>query len=148
MSRGLGDVYKRQPLPNHQPKKRPGRKRPADAELLISQVKVEFKKRIDKPGGAKRAATELGVCVASFYNYVRGKSLPDFEVLRTAHEKWGIKWKYIDTSEVLRVRNVRSPKQYVFSFLDALREEDVKVVEIGPRGESVLQVVLKIRFPA
>ena len=126
--------------------KRRGRKRPAGAELLLPQVKDEFRKRMDKLS-AKKAAAELGVCLASFYNYVNGKTLPDFEVLRTAHEKWGIKWQHINTSEVLRTRNVRSPKQYVLSFLEALDEDSVEISDVGPEGETVLNIKLKVRFP-
>lgn len=35
-----------------------------------------------------------------------------------------------------------------FSFLDAVREEDVEVVKIGPKSLNVLQVTLRIRFTA
>ena len=124
-----------------------GRKRPADAQLLLTQVSDEFGKRKRKLG-AKRAADELGVCLASFYKYVRKENLPDMEVLRNAAERWGIKWIHLDPSEVLKTRKVQTAEQYVFAFLKGVREEDVEVVEIGPKSESSLQVVLKIHFPA
>ena len=126
--------------------KTPGRKRPPDAEFLLSQIKDVFKKKKDELG-AERAAKQLNVCLASFYKYVNGTNLPDMKVLRNAEEKWGIKWKYLDASEVLKIQKVRTPEQLVFSFLDALHEEDVEVVEVGPVGKSVLRVMLKIRFP-
>jgi len=128
-------------------KKRPGRKRPADAELLISQVKRCFAEKKDELG-VKKAAKQINVCPASFYNYVKGKSLPDFEVLRRAHDEWGIKWKYIDTSEILPIRKVRSAEQAVFSFLRALDEDDVEICQVGTEGETVLHIKLKVRFPA
>jgi hypothetical protein len=127
--------------------KRPGRKRPADAELLLSQVKEVFKKKKDDLG-AEKAAKQIDVGLASFYNYVNGKTLPDFEVLRRVHEKWGIKWRYIDISEILPIRKVRTPEQAVFSFLNALHEEDVEVSEVGAEGGTVLHIRLKVRFPA
>jgi len=127
--------------------KPPGRKRPADAELLISQVKKEFGKK-KKELGAKMAADQIGVCPASFYNYVNGKTLPDFEVLRRAHHEWGIKWQYIDTAEILPIRKVRTPEQAVFSFLKALDEDDVEISQVGTEGETVLHIKLKVRFPA
>jgi hypothetical protein len=127
-------------------KKRPGRKRPADAELLLSQVKAEFTKKRDELG-AKKAAEQIDVCRASFYKYVNGETLPDFEVLRRAHHEWGIKWKYIDTSEVLPIRKVRTPEQAVFSFLRALDEDNVEI-SVGTEGETVLHIKLKVHFPA
>ena len=123
-----------------------GRKRPADAELLLSQVSEAFKAKQDQLG-AKRAAKELGVCLSSFYKYVAGENVPDMDVLRAATDKWGIKWRYLDPSEVLRPLKLKTSKQLVFSFLDALREEDIEIVEVGPEGSSVLHILFKIRFP-
>jgi hypothetical protein len=128
-------------------KRHPGRKRPADADLLLSQVKEAFGNK-KKELGAENAAEQLDVGLSSFYNYVNGKTLPDFEVLRRAHEKWGIKWRYIDTSEILPIRKVRTPEQAVFSFLKALDEDDVEISQVGTEGETVLHIKLKVRFPA
>ena len=129
-------------------KGRPGRKRPADAELLLSQVKEEFGKKKDELGSVKKAAGQIGVKPSSFYNYLKGKTVPDMQVLRTAAEKWGIKWTYLDPSEILPKQKVRSPRQFVFAFLDALQEQDIEVVKVGARGQNVLQVTLNIRFSA
>lgn len=129
-------------------KGRPGRKRPADAELLLSQVREKFGIKRDELGSVKKAAAQLGVKPSSFYNYLKGKTVPDLQVLRTATEKWGIKWMYLDPSEVLPKQKVRSPKQFVFAFLDALQEQDIEVVKVGARGQNVLQVTLNIRFSA
>jgi len=74
--------------------------------------------------------------------------LADFEVLRKVHEKWGIKWRYIDTSEILPIRKVRTPEQAVFSFLKALDEDDVEISHVRTEGETVLHIKLKVRFPA
>jgi len=124
-----------------------GRKRAADAELLLQQVSAEFTKRKEQLG-AKRAAKELGVCLQSFYKYIAKENVPDIDVLRAASDKWGIRWKYLDPSEVLRPMKVKSAKQLVFSFLSEIEEDDVQVVEVAPDGTSILQIVLKIRFPA
>jgi hypothetical protein len=124
-----------------------GRKRPPDAERIISQVKEEFKKKKDKLGAA-RAAREIGVGLASFYNYINGKTVPDLEVLRRANEKWGIVWEYIDFSEVLRRQKVQSVEQLAFKFLAAVREEDIEVINVGREGNNLLRVALKIRFSA
>jgi hypothetical protein len=128
--------------------KRKGRKRPADAELLLKQVASAFSRKKNELGSVKRAAKELQVCVSSFYKYMAGENVPDMDVLRKATDKWGIKWKHLDPSEVLRPLKMRSPEQLVFSFLSAMKEEDIEVVEVSPDGTSVLQVRLKIRIPS
>jgi transcriptional regulator with XRE-family HTH domain len=127
---------------------RRGRKRLADAEFVISQVKDEFEKKAKKLGGAENAAKALGVSRATFYNYLNGKSVPDLEVLRKASVEWGIKWRYIDTSQILPKLKVHTPEQYVFSFLDTVRPKDVEILQIGPKGAKTLQVTMKIRFTA
>ena len=130
----------------HQGGKR-GRKRPPDAEFLLEQVREKFGEK-KKELGAAQAAKELGVCLASFYKYLKKENVPDMRVLQAAAEKWHIKWKHLDPSEVLRPRKVETPEQLVFSFLNAMDEEDIEVVEVTPEGMSVLQVVLKIRIPS
>ena len=42
---------------------------------------------------------------------------------------------------------VKTAKQLVFSFLSEIEEDDIEIVQVAPEGASVLQVVLKIRFP-
>jgi hypothetical protein len=124
-----------------------GRRRPVDAQLILDQVKREFGKKRDKLG-AERAARELDVCLASFYNYVNGKTLPDLEVLRKAHVEWGIVWRYMDFSEIMRKQRVESAEQLVLGFLQAVREEDVEVIKVGREGGNLLKVALTIRFSA
>ncbi len=124
-----------------------GRKHSPGERLLLKQVAEVFQEK-KRELGAKGAAQELNVCLASFYNYAAGTDLPRMEVLRDAQEKWGIKWKLIDPAEILRTQKMQSPEQIVFSFLKALREEDVEVARIKPEGQSLLSVTFKIRFPA
>jgi hypothetical protein len=129
-------------------KGRRGRKRPADAELLLSQVRREFTKKKTDLGSVKKAAAQIGAKPSSFYKYLLGKTVPDMQVLRNASKEWGIKWQYLDPSEILLKDNVRTPKQFVFTFLKALDVQDFKVVRIGPKRANVLQVTLNIRFSA
>lgn len=128
-------------------KGRRGRRRPAHAGFLIAQVKKEFGEKL-RELGAEQASRTLGVRRASFYNYVSGQTLPDMEVLQKAVQNWGIKWRYLDPSEILHRSKPQSPEQMVFAFLDTVREEDIEVVDVKPDGRSNLQVVLNIRFPA
>ena len=124
-----------------------GRRRPPDAKLVISQVKEVFGKKKEGRGGVRKAAEELGISPQSFYNYIHGKTLPDIKILRKASEKWGIKWKYMDLSEVLNVRKL-TPAEQLSLPLYSIRTEDVEVVAIGPKKSNVLQVTLNIRFSA
>jgi hypothetical protein len=124
-----------------------GRRRPADAKLILAQVKREFKAKWDELG-AKEAAEELGVGLASFYNYANGKTLPDLDVLRKASKKWEIKWQYMDLAAIMKRQNVTTPKQLVFGFLNAVQAKDVEVVEVDRKGSNLLRVEFRIRFSA
>jgi hypothetical protein len=116
-------------------------------KLLMAQVASEFGKR-KKKLGARQAATDLGVSVPSFYNYVAGTDLPRMEVLRKAHKKWHIQWRHIDSSRFVLPMKLESPEQYSLPFLDALREKDVKVSKIRREGNNVLRIALEVRFSA
>ena len=124
-----------------------GRKHSPGEKQLLAQVAKVFTARKER-FGAKRSAQELNISLASFYNYAAGKDLPRMEVLRDAQKAWRVRWDLIDPSEVLLTRKANSAEQLVFSFLESLRKENVEVVRIGPEGETVLQVTLKIRFSA
>lgn len=69
------------------------------------------------------------------------------EVLRAAKEKWKVDWELIDVTRITEKKPIESPEQYVLSFLQEIRNEDVQVTKIGPKGEKILQVTLNIRFP-
>lgn len=124
-----------------------GRKHSPGEKSLMAQVAEVFTKKKEELG-AKRAAKALGIKLPSFYNYAAGTDLPRMEVLMRAHKKWGVRWRHIDPSEFLRTRKVQSAEQLAFSFLEAVREQDVEVVKVGLEGKSILRVALKIRFSA
>lgn len=127
-------------------KKRGPRHSPGEKHLMVQVAKV-FSLRKKEKGGAKRTAKELGISLASFYKYAAGDDLPRMEVLRAAQQKWGVKWDLIDVSQIVEKKELSSPEQYVLSFLQEVRTEDVEIAKIGPKGERVLQVLLNIRFP-
>jgi predicted transcriptional regulator len=129
--------------------KKRGRKHTPGEIQLMSQVARVFTAKLEEKGGAKKAAKELGISLASFYKYASGDDLPRMEVLREAQEKWeGVKWELIDVSQITKKKKIMSPEQYVLSFLQEVRTEDVEIAKIGPKGERILQVLLNIRFPA
>jgi len=113
----------------------------------MAQVKKVFSAKLQETGGARKAAKDLGVSLASFYKYAAGDDLPRMEVLRDAQEKWeGVMWDLIDVSQITQKKKIQSPEQYVLSFLREIREEDVRIAKIGPKGDRVLQILLNIRF--
>jgi len=126
---------------------KPGRKRPANAELLLNQVSRVFKAKKDELG-VERARKEVNVCRSSFYKYMNGENVPDMDVLRAATEKWGIEWTHLNPSEIIRPPKMETAKQFVFPFLSELKEDDIEIIHVAPEGVSTLRVVLKIRFPA
>jgi len=113
----------------------------------MGQVSEEFTKRKGVLG-AREAAEQLDVCVASFYNYLNKKAVPDLEVLRRASQIWDITWKHMDFSEIMQKQNVRSQEQLAFAFIGSVQEKDIEVSEIRPVGKNVLKLALKIRFSA
>jgi hypothetical protein len=127
--------------------KKRGRKDTPGERHLKAQVARVFSAKKDEKGGAKKAAEDLGISLASFYKYAAGEDLPRMEVLRDAQQLWkGVKWDLIDVSKITEKKKIASPEQYVLSFLQEVREKDVEIVKIGPKGERVLQVLLNIRF--
>jgi len=128
--------------------KKQGRRHTPGEKHLMAQVAKVFSARLEEKGGAKKAATDLGISLASFYKYAAGQDLPRMEVLRDAQAKWqGVKWDLIDVSEITKAKKITSPEQYVLSFLQEVHEENVQVAKIGPKGERTLQILLNIRFP-
>lgn len=124
-----------------------GRKHTAAERFLMEQVKRVFTEQ-KKKVGAKRAAEDLNVCLASLYKYAAGTDLPRIEVLRDVQEKWGVKWEMIDPSQLLRPRRVMSARQYAFAFLQQVRAQDIVVAKISPKGKASLEISLQIRFSA
>lgn len=125
--------------------KRLGPKHTFAEKLLMKQIAEEFTARKTKLG-AREAAKQLGVSLASFYNYAAGSDLPRVEVLRTAHRKWNIKWDLIDTSTLLKAAKPISAQQLLLPLIRSVREEDVEVIEVVGGNDSSLRVMLKIRF--
>ena len=97
---------------------------------------------------ARKAAKVLGVCLSSFYKYAAGTDLPRMEVLKTAQEKWNVRWDLLDPTQVLRTRKAMSAEQLLLPWIRSVREEDVEVVSVGTGKDSSLRVILKIRFAA
>src|SRR5437763_16655880 len=112
--------------------KRYGSKHTPGELRLLNQVRDVFDEQKKKKNGAKEAVKDLRICRASFYKYARGEDLPRVEVLKAAEEKWGVKWELLDLSQMTEQKEVSSPEQYVLSYLQEVRNEDVQIKKIGP----------------
>jgi hypothetical protein len=124
-----------------------GRRHSPEARFLLSQVSREFAKKKDELG-ARTAARQLNVSLASFYNYVKGTDLPKMEVLRDAQEIWKVKWELINPAEILKTRSVATPEQLLLPFIRSVREQDIEIVEVTAGNDSSLRVMLRIKFTA
>lgn len=123
-----------------------GRKRPVNAEGILSQVREEFSRKRDELGSAQAAADAIDVSVKSFYNYLHCKTVPDLKVLMKAAQEWEIVWRDVDLTEIMRRQNIKTAEQLSFHFLESVREEDVEVVRVDREGSNLLKLNLKIHF--
>ena len=118
---------------------------PGEKQLMAQVSDVFSRKKVEM--GAKRAARELGVSLASFYNYVAGVDLPRMEILQRAQEKWTVTWKYLDPSKILSTRKLAAAEQLLLP-LNTVRAKDIEVISIRPKKSNILEVTLSIRFSA
>lgn len=135
-----------------EPSKKRGRKpRPytPGERALLAQFSGKLNEIKSSTGrNVEDLARELGVCKASFYNYLKGTDLPGWEVLRRAHEKWGFTSDLLDFRRQgpMRPRPKVLPRQYKLSFLSQVHERDVEIVSTRPVGSDTLELLVKIKF--
>jgi hypothetical protein len=90
----------------------------------------------------------LGVSRASFYSYLRKVDLPRFDVLEKAARHWDLRFEHLD-NVVVRRRPKRSPPlevQLTLPFIEALREQDVEVIQVKAKKPNSVELRLLIRF--
>lgn len=124
------------------------RPRTTAEKLLMGEVSQKFSAK-KKSMGARAAARELKVSVASFYNYIRKTDLPSFEVLKRAHDVWNENFTHIDFASASRTwspSEESQPRQYILPFIKAIREDDIEVVCAKAVKPDSLLLTLKIRF--
>lgn len=103
----------------------------------------------DRGWNAEKAAKELGVSRASFYNYWNKNDLPSFEVLKRAHDRWKLDFKYIDFGEKnkrVAPSEIKEPRQYVLPFIENVRESDVQIIRAKSVKPDTLQLTVHIKF--
>jgi transcriptional regulator with XRE-family HTH domain len=133
------------------PKKRGRKPRPRTTaeKLLMVEVSEKFETLMEERGwSVERAAKELEVSRASFYNYCNKSDLASFEVLKKAHDRWGLKFKYIDFGANSRQSSptTEEPRQYVLPFIANVRERDVEIIKAKSVKPDTLQLTVNIKF--
>jgi len=127
---------------------RKARARTTAEKLLMAEVSEKFTAQ-KRAKGTKEAAKELRVSPASFYNYVNQDDLPSFEVLKRAHDKWGLNFKHVDfgsRAPVSAPTEEESPRQYLLPFLESVRQNDIEVLRTKPVKPDMLEVTVRIKF--
>lgn len=122
----------------------------------MAEVSMKFDNYIESKKLNKRdAARQLGVCLASFYKYLAKETLPGIAVLRRANKKWHLKFKYaaynLDDDFFESVPDDSAPvreTQIALPFIEALREEDIEILEVIPKKPNAIEVRLRIQFAA
>src|SRR5512146_1743101 len=114
-------------------RKRGRRKRPRTTaeKLLLAEFSQKLVAKMEaEDWDAKRTARELGISLASFYNYKKKNDLPRYEVLKRAHDFWGWNFKHIDFSErsARAPSETEEPRQYVLPFIQNVRESYRQVI--------------------
>ena len=116
------------------------------------EIRDKFRKTMaDKKWDVARAARELGVCRASFYNYLKAYNadLPSMEVLKRAHDLWGLNFTNIDfgaPGKSTSPSETEQPRQYVLPFIQSVREQDIEIVKTKSVKPDTLQLIVNIRF--
>ncbi len=108
-----------------------------------------YKKMEDDGWNAETAAKKLKVSRASFYNYLNQNDLPRFEILKRAHDLWGIKFKYVDFGAQRKSSSpseTDQPRQYVLPFIESVRENDIEIIQAKPVKPDTLQLTVNIKF--
>lgn len=119
----------------------------------MAEVSEKFGRYIaDHKIKKKDAASDLGVCPASFYNYLAMTDLPGVAVLRIAHKKWKLNFKYADYDlddeffEKVKERGPVREEQMALPFIEALRTEDIEILAVVPKPPNAVEMRLRIRF--
>jgi dihydropteroate synthase len=133
------------------PNKRGRKLRPRTTaeKLLMVEVSEKFGKVMEERGwNVERAAKELEVSRASFYNYCNKDDLASFEVLKRAHDRWGLNFRYIDFGANSRNSSptTEESRQYVLPFIEGVRERDIEIIKTKSVKPDTLQLTVNIKF--
>lgn len=119
-------------------------------KLLMSELSDQLYGKMKSEGwDKKRLARELGVCLATAYNYLNQDDLAGHGIFRKTHEDWDFQFRYLDFGDrpasLPRAEELRS-RQYVMQFLESVRENDVEVIKTKPVKSDTLQLTIQVKF--
>jgi len=134
-----------------QQRKRGRKKRPRTTaeKLLMAEFSGKLGDQMKEKGwNARKTAHELGISLASFYNYRNKTDLPSYEILKRTHDRWEWNFQYIDFAERSGKAPTESeqPRQYVLPFIENVHESDIQVIRAKPVKPDSLELTVKIRF--
>lgn len=134
-------------------KKRGRKKRPRTTaeKLLMAEMSQQLYGKMEQEGwDTKRASRELGVCLASFYNYLNQDDLAHYDLFKKAHDAWEFKFKHMDFGKKRATQPPQSEqenaRQYVLPFIESVHENDIEVVRAKSVRSDTLQLTINIKF--
>lgn len=124
-----------------------------DRAFMAELSKALRKAMKDNKLKAEGAADTLGVSRASFYKYLGKTDLPRLEVIERACRLWGLNLTYgglpLDEEVFQSARKsaaTSTPVQIALPFLEALREEDIRVLDVRARKPNSILLRIEITF--
>ena len=116
----------------------------------MQEIERKFREKMRTENwDAETAAKQLKVSRASFYKYLGKTDLPSFEVLKRAHDLWGISFNHIDFAASHPVRvppESELPRQFLLPFLEAVDASHVQILRAKPIKPDMLELTVRIRF--
>jgi hypothetical protein len=133
--------------------KKSGRKlrpRTTAEKLLMAEMSTQLYAKMKKEGwNKKKAARELGVCLASLYNYLNQNDLASYDIFKKTHDAWKFQFKHLDFGAKQRATPALQEeyaRQYVLPFIESVRENDIEVVRAKSVKSDTLQLTINIKF--
>ena len=122
-------------------------------ELFRSTVRNEFLRALSRAQEmgytVDKFAETLGITRAALHKYTRkqGQSIPSLRVLERARKRWKIRISYGDLGEGYINRKTSADGQLELQFsINDIAKENVQVQRITPKGDSTVEMLLKIDF--
>lgn len=116
----------------------------------MAEMSTQLYAKMDKERWNKKtAARELGVCLASFYNYLNQDDLASYDIFKKTHDAWMFQFKHMgfgDNQGAAPALQEEYARQYVLPFIESVRENDIEVVKAKSVKSDTLQLTINIKF--
>ena len=93
-------------------------------------------------------AATLQITRAGLYRILRGAVIPSLRVLQRARKRWGVRLVYGELDDrYLKVKRA-DPRQTEIQFsMEDVSKDQIEITKLSPKGESSLELVIRISFP-